>query len=156
MKIYIKSSNEMQAYLAIVSKALSDAGHVVRNQNNTRNDQTGKERCDICLELTAGGLHQCHTEVKQSSETVSCKADVRIQKLVLVIGNAALPRRAIVDALQLRQKSRAIFTYNYLKPAISKGYVTMTHPAHPNLPEQSYRLTANGLNLYKELTEVQE
>ena len=156
MKIYIKSTNEMQAYLAIVSKALSDAGHEVRHRKNVRNDQIGKEHSDICLELTAGGLHEHKSEAKQSPATVGSKVDVRIQKLVFVIGRASLPRRAIVDALQLRQKSRAIFINNYLKPAVAKGYVTMTCPAHPNLPEQAYRLTANGLDLYKELTEVQE
>ncbi len=151
MKIYIKSSNEMQAYLAIVSKALCDAGHEVRTLYDVRNNQAGKDGCDICLELTAGGLQKLKTEVKQPPVSVGNKADDRIQKMVLVIGKSALPRRAIVDGLHLKQNSRAIFINNYLKPAVAKGLVTMTCPAHPSLPEQTYRLTANGLDLYKEL-----
>ena len=152
MKIYIKSSTDSQAYLPLIVKALQDAGHEVRHNAMVRNDSAGKQSSDLYLELSAGGLHQLSNKATSTIALVPPKVDFRIEKLVLVIGKSVLPRRAIVDGLHLRQKSRAIFSNNYLKPAIAKGYVTMTCPDHPNLPEQAYRLTANGLDLYKELT----
>ncbi len=79
------------------------------------------------------------------------KEDVRIQKLVLVLRKQSLPRRQIVAGLGLRQKSRKVFIDNYLKPTQAKGYITFAYPAHPSLPEQAYRLTAKGLDLYAQL-----
>ena len=80
------------------------------------------------------------------------KEDARIQKLVLVIGKQSLPRRQIVADLGLKQKSRKVFIDNYFKPTLAKGYITYAFPAHPSLPEQAYRLTAQGLDLYAQLT----
>ena len=142
MKIYIKCSKESEAYRPLVMKALVDAGHEVQYATQVRNDAAGKAGCDVCIEPLPTPV------------AAPLKVDVRIQKMVLVIGKATLPRRAIVDGLHLKQKSRAVFINNYLKPAVSQGLVTMTCPAHPNLPEQAYRLTANGLDLYAELTKL--
>lgn len=80
------------------------------------------------------------------------KEDVRLQKLVLVMGQHTLPRRQIVADLGLRQKSRKVFIDNYLKPAQAKGYITFAFPASPSKPEQAYRLTSKGLELYVQLT----
>ena len=80
------------------------------------------------------------------------KEEARIQKLVLALGKQTLPRRQIVAELNLRQKSRKVFIDNYLKPTRAKGYITYAFPAHPCLPEQAYRLTAKGLDLYETLT----
>ena len=151
MKIYIKSSNQTQAYMPLVVKALQDAGHEVRYNAVVRNDAAGQKSSDLCLYLSPGGLLSLRAPQEPPAVVAPGKVDIRLQKLVLVIGESMLPRRAIVDGLHLRQKSRAIFTNNYLKPAITKGYVTMTCPSHPNLPEQAYRLTTDGLDLYREL-----
>ena len=155
MKIYIKSNAATQAYLPLVVKALQNAGHEVRYKALVRNDSAGKEGCDLCLELTAGGLQKLVNKPAPAVVAAPPREDVRIEKMVLVIGESVLPRRAIVDGLQLKQKSRAIFINNYLKPAMAKGYITMTHPAHPNLPAQAYRLTSKGLNLFRSLKIVQ-
>ncbi len=80
------------------------------------------------------------------------KEDARIQKLVLAIGKQTLPRRQIIADLGLRQKSRKVFIDNYFKPTQAKGYITFAYPAHPSLPEQAYRLTAKGFELYAQLT----
>jgi hypothetical protein len=151
MKIYIKTAADTQAYLPVVVKALQSAGHEVRYKALVRNDSAGKEGCDLCLELTAGGLQKLVDKPAPAVAVVQPREDVRIEKLILVIGESVLPRRAIVDGLQLKQKSRAIFINNYLKPAVSKGYITMTQPAHPNLPAQAYRLTPKGLDLFRSL-----
>lgn len=155
MKIYIKTAADTQAYLPMVVKALQDAGHEVRYKALVRNDAAGKEGCDLCLELTAGGRQKLFAKPAPAVVSAPPREDVRIEKMVLVIGESVLPRRAIIDGLQMKQKSRAIFINNYLKPAMEKGYVTMTHPAHPNLPEQAYRLTAKGLDLFRELSLAQ-
>ena len=154
MKIYIKCSNESLAYRSLIIKALRDAGHEVSYDMQVRNDASGKASCDVCIDLSLGGLSQLRPKAAPSPVAVVNKIDFRIRKLVMVIGKSALPRRAIVDGLHMRQNSRAIFINNYLKPAVAQGLVAMTCPAHPNLPEQAYRLTAKGLDLYAELTKV--
>jgi len=80
------------------------------------------------------------------------KIDARVQKLLLVIGKQALPRRQIMADLGLRQKSRKSLIDNYLKPAYNQGYIEFTYPNSPNKPEQAYKLTAKGLEQYKTLT----
>ena len=80
------------------------------------------------------------------------KIDARVQKLLLVIGKQALPRRQIMADLGLRQKSRKSLIDNYLKPAYSQGYIDFAYPNSPNKPEQAYKLTAKGLEHYKVLT----
>ena len=80
------------------------------------------------------------------------KIDARVQKLLLVIGKQALPRRQIMADLGLRQKSRKSLIDNYLKPAYSQGYIDFAYPNSPNKPEQAYKLTAKGFEQYKTLT----
>ena len=81
------------------------------------------------------------------------KEEARVYKLVLVIGKHVLPRRQIVADLGLRQKSRKVFIDNYLKPTTAKGYIDFAYPLSPNKPEQAYKLTAKGMELYNQLTE---
>ncbi|MBQ7258426.1 MAG: cupin domain-containing protein [Paludibacteraceae bacterium] len=89
--------------------------------------------------------------VAQEQLQPTSKEEARIHKLVLAIGKQTLPRRQIVADLGLRQKSRKVFIDNYLNPAQAKGYITYAFPAHPSLPEQAYRLTAEGLDLFETL-----
>lgn len=156
MRIYIKCSEETEAYRPLLMKALRDAGHEVRYDAVVRNDAAGRAGCELYMDLSAGGQlkRRPAPAPEQRPAAVNSKVDFRIRKLVLVIGKTPQPRRALVDGLHLRQKSRAIFINNYLKPAMASGLVTMTCPAHPNLPEQAYRLTAKGLDLYADLTRV--
>ena len=37
------------------------------------------------------------------------------------------------------------FRANYLRPAMTQGYVKMTNPKCPTIPDQSYQLTQKGL-----------
>lgn len=80
------------------------------------------------------------------------KKEQRVQKMVLVIGEIALKRREIINLLGLKQKSRCIFINNYLKPAVEMGYVQKLMGHVPSAPEQAYRLTAKGIELYHKLT----
>ena len=80
------------------------------------------------------------------------KAEGRIQKLILAIGDQTMPRRQIIAYLGLKQRSRRNFMDNYLRPAIAQGYVVLAYPDSPNKPEQAYRLSANGLERWAQLT----
>ena len=79
------------------------------------------------------------------------KAQERIHKLILAIGDQTMPRRQMIAYLGLKQTSRCNFLNNYLKPAIAKGYIVMARPSSPNSPEQAYRLSADGLDLLAQL-----
>lgn len=79
------------------------------------------------------------------------KAQERIHKLILAIGDQTMPRRQMIAYLGLKQNSRCNFLKNYLKPAIAKGYIVMARPSSPNSPEQAYRLSADGLAIWTQL-----
>ena len=85
--------------------------------------------------------------------TADERLEARVQKVVKVIGKAVVPRCQLVADLGLRQQSRHTFLNNYLRPARERGLVNMTYPDTPSKPEQAYRLTAQGLILYRKLTE---
>ena len=78
-------------------------------------------------------------------------ATERVHKLILAIGDQTMPRRQLIAYLGLKQNSRCNFINNYLKPAMSKGYIVMARPSSPNSPEQAYRLSADGLDLLAQL-----
>ena len=79
------------------------------------------------------------------------KAQERIHKLILAIGDQTMPRRQMIAYLGLKQNSRCNFINNYLRPAMDKGYLVMARPSSPNSPEQAYRLSADGLELLSQL-----
>jgi hypothetical protein len=79
------------------------------------------------------------------------KATERVHKLILAIGDQTMPRRQLIAYLGLKQNSRCNFINNYLKPAMSKGFIVMARPSSPNSPEQAYRLSADGLDLLSQL-----
>ncbi len=80
------------------------------------------------------------------------KEEARVFKLIQVIGTQRLSRREIIAALGMRQQSRHTFINNYWRPAWERGLMDLSVPTHPNLPEQTYRLTSKGLELYAYLT----
>ena len=80
------------------------------------------------------------------------KEEARVYKLVLVLGKQVLPRRQIIADLGMRQQSRHTFINNYLRPTWERGLIDHAYPAVPNKPEQAYRLTPKGLNLFAQLT----
>ena len=92
--------------------------------------------------------------VEQKTKSVSRKtrADLRVQKLVKVVGKQTLPRKQIMADLGLKQTSRQSFIEHYLKPSVQQGFISFAYPNAPNKPEQKYRLTDNGLLLYSQLT----
>ena len=80
------------------------------------------------------------------------KEEARVYKLVLVLGKQVLPRRQIIADLDMRQQSRHTFINNYWRPAWERGLMDLAYPNTPNKPEQAYRLTPKGLDLFAKLT----
>ena len=80
------------------------------------------------------------------------RVEARVFKFVQVVGKKVLPRRQIIADLGMRQQSRHTFINNYWRPAWERGLIDLAYPAVPHKPEQAYRLTAKGLELYAQLT----
>ena len=80
------------------------------------------------------------------------REEARVYKFVRVVGKQVLPRRQIIADLGMRQQSRHTFINNYWRPAWERGLIDLAYPAVPNKPEQAYRLTTKGLDLYAQLT----
>ena len=80
------------------------------------------------------------------------KEEARVYKLVLVLGKQVLPRRQIIADLGMRQQSRHTFINNYLRPTWERGLIGHAYPNTPNKPEQAYRRTPKGLELFAKLT----
>ena len=80
------------------------------------------------------------------------KAEERVFRLVLALGKQVLPRRQLVAEIGMRQNSRHTFSNNYIRPAYDNGYIDFSYPSSPHKPEQAYRLTSKGLELYAALT----
>lgn len=122
--------------------------HPSRVQQQDRKDQTAPliGEGDMCFRSPQESM------IIGDPNRKANKIDVRVQKLLLVIGKQVLPRRQIMADLGLRQKSRKSLIDNYLKPAYSQGYIDFAYPNSPNKPEQAYKLTAKGLEQYKVLT----
>jgi uncharacterized repeat protein (TIGR04076 family) len=91
------------------------------------------------------------TAVPQKTAKPLTKTDARVQKLILVVGKQALPRRQIIADLGLKQHSRKSLLENYLWPAQEQGYIEFAYPNSPHKPEQAYKLTEKGLALYHQL-----
>jgi len=80
------------------------------------------------------------------------KEEARVYKLVQVLGKQVLPRRQIIADLGMRQQSRHTFINNYLRPTWERGLIDHAYPNTPNKPEQAYRLTSKGLDLFAQLS----
>ena len=146
MKIFIKETRENKKFVQEVVVALRAAGHQVFMDSDFPSASEGMKLCHVRLDLSAAGMAKDKEGIDRPF--IRTEVDLRVRKIVQVIGKSSLPRRQIVADLGLRQQSRRNFIYNYLKPAIAQGYVTMSYPGSPNKPEQAYKLTAKGLDLF--------
>ena len=106
-----------------------------------------------CMEMKLDESRESRDERREAKTVLpKTKGDQRVQKMVLVIGKQKLPRRQIMADLGLKQKSRQAFIDHYWRPAWEQGLIDLVHPNVPNKPEQTYRLTVKGLELYSLLT----
>ena len=141
MKIHVTCTKGTKEYLPDIVKALNESGYQVTN----------KQDAELCLSVHKN-VPAKTIQAPMTINPLMDRSDLRIQKMVLVIGRDVLPRRQLVADLGLRQNSRAVFVNNYLKPAEDAGLVAKAYPNVPSKPGQAYRLTAKGLDLYSRLT----
>jgi ATP-dependent DNA helicase RecG len=80
-------------------------------------------------------------------EQVTEQVTEQVQRLLLCLQRQPLAVREIMQSLKLNH--RPTLLYDYLKPAIKKGFVEMTQPDSPKSPTQKYRLTKKGEQFYK-------
>lgn len=155
MKIYLKYNAESEKYAPLMTNVLQKAGHGVFVRGDFHNDQEAIQACHLCLDMTNGELVEStkpKADIPSAPKRLRKDVDDRVAKLVLVLGEKALPRRQLIAELGLKQKSRRVFTYNYWKPSWERGLIDFAFTAVPHKPEQAYRLTAKGLELYTRLT----
>ena len=141
MKIYLKYNAESEKYAQLVKDSLQKSGHNVFIRGEYRNDKESIKACHVCMDLTVGKLAETvKPEVVKPEAPKGLRKDVddRVQKLVAELG--------------LKQNSRRDFIYNYFKPAMSRNLICLAYPNVPKKPDQAYRLTEKGLDLYDELT----
>lgn len=101
----------------------------------------------------ANGSKQAAKQVSKEqhkAQKLQQKTEQRVQRLIVVIGNETLPRKQIMADLELN--GRRNFLARYMNPAIEAGVVKMFFPEIPSSPEQAYRLTKKGLEIWEKLT----
>lgn len=155
MEIYLKYNAESEKYAHLVADALQKSGHGVFTRKHFSSDAKAMQECHLCLDMTTGKLADTimlTPDKPAAPKGLKKNVDDRVGKLVLVIGKKSFPRRQLLADLGLTQKSRRNFIYHYWKPALNLGLIEFAYPGHPNKPEQAYRLTAKGLELYAQLT----
>lgn len=80
------------------------------------------------------------------SDELSKKAEERILKLILIIGESRFSAGDLCTLIG--QKSRSSFTRNYIVPALKYGVLEASNPDSPNAPNQRYGLTTRGKSIY--------
>ena len=70
------------------------------------------------------------------------KTEIRVRKLIEIIGEETKPRCEIMAELNLG--GRRNFRVRYLNPAMERGFVRMLRSDSPNSPEQAYFVTQKG------------
>ena len=155
MKIYLKYNAESEKYAPLLINTLQKAGHSVFVKSDFSSTHEAKRACHLCLDMTDGKLAESfpsNTNKPSAENRLKNNEDERVAKLVLVLGKNVLPRRQLVADLGLKQNSRRVFSYNYIKPTWERGLIDFAYKKVPHKPEQAYRLTAKGLKLYAQLT----
>ena len=149
--IVISTSNNSDSYSSKLAQHFTqgakEAGMDVETISLGR--KTMEEAYEIGKRMSAPVKNESYT-----SPQPTIKLDVRVQKMILVLGGKILPRRQIIAELGLQQRSRACFINNYLKPTLNQGYIEYAYPNSPHKPEQAYKLTDKGLDLYRHLVHL--
>jgi len=66
----------------------------------------------------------------------------QVTRLINCLNNKEMSMREMMSSVGLNH--RPTFMYDYLKPAMDRGFVEMTQPDSPKSPKQKYRLTRRG------------
>ena len=91
-------------------------------------------------------------ERSQAIDHVTDHVTDHVKKLILTIRGDTKTRVEIMNSMGL--KNRGNLRDNYIKPAVSDGYVAMLYPNAPKRTDQAYYLTEKGLKLFALLKEI--
>ena len=97
MKIFIKETRENKKFVPEVVAALQKAGHQVFLSSDYADANEGIKSCHVQLDLT--GVRTVDDKQSIDRPFVRTEVDLRVRKMVQVIGKSSLPRRQIVADL---------------------------------------------------------
>jgi ATP-dependent DNA helicase RecG len=97
---------------------------------------------------TSSPYNPATIQVHHTTSKVQAK-NKRIKQFLLAIGENGANLKALMDSMNLRNRSS--FVNTYIAPTLAEGYIAMLYPEAPNHPMQSYYLTNKGRDLLKEL-----
>lgn len=91
-----------------------------------------------------------HTTIQVHHSTSKEQAkNKRLKKFLTAIGKNGANLKALMDDMDLRNRSS--FVNTYITPNLAEGYIAMLYPEVPNHPMQSYYLTNKGRVLLERL-----
>jgi ATP-dependent DNA helicase RecG len=91
-----------------------------------------------------------HTTIQVHHTTSKEQAkNKRLKKFLMAIGENGANLKALMDDMDLRNRSS--FVNTYIAPNLAEGYIAMLYPESPNHPMQSYYLTNKGRELLEQL-----
>ena len=91
MKIFIQVDKRNKKYVPEIMSALQKAGHQLILSNDCADVQKGLQSCHVSLYLAPAGMKDDKESIDRPF--VRTEVDLRVRKMVQVIGESALPRR---------------------------------------------------------------
>ena len=95
---------------------------------------------------------QAQHEDRTSAEQPTVQVPEQVRALLSALSDGQLPLKGLMEKIGL--KHRPTFLENYINPALEAGFLKMLYPDKPNHPRQKYLLTAKGLAMYNEISEM--
>lgn len=97
---------------------------------------------------TINAYNHTTTQVHHTTSKEQAK-NKRLKKFLMAIGENGANLKALMDDMNLRNRSS--FVNTYIAPNLAEGYIAMLYPEVPNHPMQSYYLTNKGRELLERL-----
>ncbi len=111
------------------------------NLSSIRTLHSFGSRSNVQVHHTTIQVH--HTTSKEQAK------NKRLKKFLMAIGENGANLKALMDDMNLRNRSS--FVNTYIAPNLAEGYIAMLYPEVPNHPMQSYYLTNKGRELLERL-----
>ncbi|NBU72656.1 MAG: hypothetical protein EBS53_14645 [Bacteroidetes bacterium] len=106
---------------------------------------------EVATEVTTEVTGEVTTEVTtEVAGEVATEVATEVKKLVSLISGEHSSKELKVSLLL---KNDEHFRKQYVKPALEQGLIEMTIPDKPNSSKQKYRLTGEGMELFKRIAD---
>lgn len=120
---------------------------IYRCGNRLTNTQGSADNDDVAGQVTGQAAGQA---AGQATGQAAGQVSQSTQRLVLAIGRDIRTRAELMQALNL--KGRDNFRKTYLTPSLKAGIIKAVYPSVETHPEQAYYLSAEGLQLLRQLS----